>query len=509
MTISPLAILAADPDALVLIERGNVYRARDLGAAVRSALGALRRLERARPGGWARGIAIDARRDLSTIAMIYALIESGIPILSLDSRLPGAARERLLAELSLPLLGGDWMRGERLVLEGEAVVDREEAMLTFRDSAGDAPCAEAGGLPRGGPSRALAMLETSGTTGVSRCALLGPEAFRASAHATDLRLGRVPGDRWLLSLPFSHVGGFAIVIRSLLTKKAIVSIGETRPFDPEAIIRAIDRDRITLLSLVPTMLHGLLRRTPAWRPHGGVRAILVGGAPVSPSLLLESRERGLPVLVTYGLTEACSQVSSVRPGTPPDPSEGCGPPIEGIELRIAKSEIQIRGPSMMLGYASRGGVRRPFLEGGWFGTGDEGYLDEVGRLHVSGRRKDLIITGGEKVSPPSVESVLERFPGVLAACVFGLPDPLWGETVAAALLVDRGSSFDLASLSRFASRELAPHARPRHVSLLDRFFENDRGKRDRAKIEIEARSRLTALPGPGAIRGVRGRSGAS
>src|SRR5690606_8955190 len=160
------------------------------------------------------------------------------------------------------------------------------------------------------------------------------------------------------------------------------------------------------------------------------------GAACSERVLARAVSRGLPLRTTYGLTEACSQVTTAIRDVR-GPEDGSGEPLPGVLLRIGESgSIQVRGPPLFDGYL---GMPSPFDAEGWFETGDLGRIDQAGRLHVLARRRDLIVTGGENVYPAEVESALERLPGVRAACVFGVCDETWGQRVVAAVVLDEAT----------------------------------------------------------------------
>jgi O-succinylbenzoic acid--CoA ligase len=195
-------------------------------------------------------------------------------------------------------------------------------------------------------------------------------------------------------------------------------------------------------------------------------------------LLERAADRGWPVLTTYGLTEACSQVATQRLGTINRGELGVGFPVEGMELRISAGSVQIRGPMLFSGYRGAGG---PAVgPDGWFDTGDLGRLDADGALHLQGRRDDLIVTGGENVSPAEVEAALELHPDIAECCVFGVPDPIWGQLVAAALVLRPNRSLDSAELDGWAGRQLASFKRPRRWCVLPSLPRHASGKLDRA-----------------------------
>jgi O-succinylbenzoic acid--CoA ligase len=182
-------------------------------------------------------------------------------------------------------------------------------------------------------------------------------------------------------------------------------------FEVERVKAALEAGEVTLASLVPTMLVRLraagLSRAP------GLRAIALGGGPIPAGLLDWAEETGIPVVPVYGMTETCSQVVAGHPGRP----------LPGVELELGgDGEILVRGPMVAAGALG---------PDGWLHTGDLGELDAGGGLHVLGRVKELIVTGGENVAPLEVEQALLAHPAVSDAGVAGLPDPDWGEAVTA------------------------------------------------------------------------------
>jgi O-succinylbenzoic acid--CoA ligase len=408
-----------DPGALAIIDAGTGVRFRDLA---REAEDIRRTLDRGHPR------LLIATNERVTIATAVVCLQEGVPMVFLHPRWPLSEEQRIRGSLG----------GSRL------------------------------------DDRTAVVFHTSGTTSAPRGVMLSVDALLAAAKASAARLGWCEDDRWLLALPLAHIGGFSIITRCLLAGRTVVLPEPTPSFDPEAIIRSIERDRVTMASFVPTMLHRLLERTPRWDPPSHLRAILLGGAGPSPRVLERARVRAWPVLATYGLTEACSQVATQLLGTPPHPRYGSGPPVDGIELRIVDGEIQIRGPMMMFGYLDD---PSPFQEGGWFATGDLGQIDELGCLHILGRKRDLIITGGENVHPMEVERVLESCPQVRAAGVFAAPDEEWGEIVCAAIIPEEGAAEN--AIKAFIDDHLASFQRPRRIRCVSALPLLPNGKLDR------------------------------
>lgn len=474
---------------------GAVVRFGDLAPAVEAVCARLA----GRGAGQGTRVALVAPNALGTILVIHALLAMGAVLVPIHPRLTSIEVSALLDDARPDLV----LRAPDLA----ALLDEAGADLAALRQGGPRALAAAGPAA---PDAAgdLAIVYTSGTTGRPKGAVLPRRAFCAAASGSAANLGVRDDDRWLLCMPLCHVGGLSIVTRCLLARRAVLLAPR---FDPPAILASIARDRATLLSVVPTMLLALLE---ADRDNvlARLRAVLVGGAGAPSRLLDECARRGVPALTTYGLTEACSQVTSQRPRDPRTREAGAGRPIQGVALRIGGAgpdgvgRIEIRGPVLFRGYF-RGPGRAPELpidDDGWFSTGDLGALDEAGRLHVAARRTDLIVTGGENVYPAEVEQVLESCAGVAGAVVFGVPDERWGQIVAAAIVPDRaapGASSAaallpglLAGLEATIAARLAPHKRPRRLCIVEALPLTAAGKLDRAGAAARFAGALAPFP---------------
>jgi O-succinylbenzoic acid--CoA ligase len=299
----------------------------------------------------------------------------------------------------------------------------------------------------------IALLHTSGTTAAPKPVELTDANFLASALGSAVALGLDPDERWLCPMPLVHVGGLSIPIRSSIYATTVL----VHPrFDVDAVMAALTdpAERITLVSLVPTMLARLLdaglRRPPA------LRWALLGGGPIADSLLERAAEAGVPVAPTYGMTETCSQIATF------------GFPLPGVEIRIAgDQEILVRGPVV---------APRAPAEDGWLRTGDLGTLDSRGRLRITGRRSDTIITGGENVAPAEVEGVLLAHPAVADAAVHGRPDSEWGEALVATVVLRGGAVLDPAELRAHCASRLPPFKVPKLVELAEQLPRSASGK---------------------------------
>ncbi|MCW3028099.1 MAG: 2-succinylbenzoate--CoA ligase, partial [Solirubrobacterales bacterium] len=254
------------------------------------------------------------------------------------------------------------------------------------------------------------VLHTSGTTSEPRPVEITYGNLLWSALGSSVALGQDPAERWLCTLPLCHVGGLSILLRSCIF--ATTAIVHER-FETDRVLRALREEGITLVSLVATTLARLLDAGLERPPS--LRCALTGGGPVPPALLERSREAAVPVSLTYGLTEACSQVTTTPVGAISEQQPAAaGPPLFCTRVQIAADgEILVRGPTVTAG--------APAADG-WLHTGDLGSLSRDGRLHVEGRKAETIVSGGENVSPAEVEAVLEAHPQVLEAAVLGRPD---------------------------------------------------------------------------------------
>lgn len=458
--LSVLAAAAEAPGRDCIVVDGASLSYSEVADRVRAAMSTLREAGVA-PG---ERVASAPQVDLDSIVWLYALFELGCPAALLHPRLTNRERRRALEQIQPA-----HETSARIPVEHEPVESRPSARIPAE--------------------RALAIVQTSGSRGAPRGAVLSRRAFVASAAAHASNLPWAEDDRWLLSMPPAHVGGLSILTRCLIARRCVVLA--PAPFEPASTVRTIDEQRVTLLSVVPTMLRRLLEsRDPSWTPSPALRAVLVGGAPLPTSLREAAVKRSIPVLATYGCTEACSQVTTQAPEQSGLP--GSGRPLDGIEVRIESDQIQVRGEVLMDGYVGEDRSGGPWAPEEWLHTGDLGRFLPDGQLEVLGRLDDVIITGGANVSPAEVEEFLSAVPGVTAACVFGVPHDDWGEEVVAALVTDT-KRFDRAALRAELRGGLAPHKRPKRVCVLDALPLNRSGKVDRRAIAARSEQALEPI----------------
>lgn len=342
------------------------------------------------------------------------------------------------------------------------------------------------------------ILYTSGTTGRPKGAVLTYGNHWWSAMGSALNLGLSPDDRWLACLPLFHVGGLAILLRSVIYGNTVI-VHEA--FDPIAVNQTIDEEQVTIISVVSVMLRRMLGARGS-RPYpASLRCVLLGGGPAPRELLEDCARHGVPVVQTYGLTEAASQVATLAPGDALRKLGSAGKPLFPTEVGIVQDgveaaagevgEIVVRSPTVTPGYVDRPEATAQALRAGWLHTGDLGYLDDEGYLYVLDRRDDLVISGGENVYPAEVEGVLLSHPAVEDAGVAGIPDKRWGQVPVAFVKVRSGLAVTEAELETYCGERLARYKVPTQFRWVEFLPRNAAGKLLRRKL-------LGAFSGPGA-----------
>ncbi|HYI79728.1 MAG TPA: AMP-binding protein [Thermoleophilaceae bacterium] len=311
------------------------------------------------------------------------------------------------------------------------------------------------------PDAVHTVLFTSGTEGEPKPVELTVANLDAAAAGSAAVFGSEPDDRWLSPLPLFHVAGLSILTRC--ARNATTAVLHD-PFDLPVVLGTLAAGDASLISLVPTQLRRL--RDAGLSEAPALRALLLGGGPIPPDLVEWARETGLPVRCTYGMTETAAQVAVTEQW------ESAATPLPDAEIEIAADgEILVRGAMV---------APRALSDDGWLHTGDVGSIDRRGRLHVEGRIKELIVTGGEKVAPAAVEAVLAAHPAVADAGVAGTPDPDWGEAVTA-YVVERSpvSDYDLLA---FCRERLAGYQVPKRIVRVAALPRNAGGKLVRAEM---------------------------
>ncbi len=452
---------------------------RDLNERVIGLAGALR----AHGVGPGDRVAVLAPNSLELVEAIHAVPRAGAILVPLNTRLSADELAWQLTDADPALLL--CTDGTREQATAAALAAGRAVPLTM-----PLPAASAGDLcDVHEPADVHSIIYTSGTTGRPKGAMLTFGNFWASAAGSAFNLGVMPGDRWLACMPLFHVGGLSIILRSAIYGTTAV-VHET--FDEARVAASLHDGGITHLSVVSSMLQRVLDCDGRASPPA-LRVVLVGGGPVAPLLLTRALERGFPVIQTYGLSEAASQVATLSPADARSHVGSAGKPLLVTGLRVdaptgEAGEILVSGPTVTPGYWRNPEATGRGIRDGWLHTGDVGHLDHDGFLYVLDRRDDLIISGGENVYPAEVEAALLAFPGVAEAAVVGLPDERWGQRPVAVVVA---STVDSEALTAFLRARLAAYKLPARIEFVAELPRTASGKVQRHLV----RSRLLGEAG--------------
>ena len=416
------------PDRVAVEAPGESVTYRELLLRAVRAAGALhmRGVRRGEP------VALLLEPGLPFVEALHGCLLLGAPAVPIDPRLAQRERDAMLREIELRVERP--MRGETGVFQLPDPPEREHVAL---------------------------VMQTSGTSGRPKPVAITFGNIRANARGVAQAMRLTDDERWLCPLPLAHVGGLMVVLRSVLM--ATTAVLAPLPFDERATAAQLRDGGITIASLVPTQLRRLLDAGAT--PGPALRRVLLGGGPMPRALLARARTAGFRVCPSYGLTQACSTVTVAEPGD----LETAGRPLPGVGVAITgDGEIVVSGGSVN----ALGSLR----------TGDLGYLDAAGRLVVTGRKGDVMISGGENVAPAEVEAVLAEHPDIAEAAVFARPHPLWGDAITALVVPRDGASVAQAALRAHCLERLAPFKVPKAFELVSTLPRTESGKVRRAEL---------------------------
>ncbi len=365
-------------------------------------------------------------------------------------------------------------------------------------------------LPVVRPDHAAQVQYTSGTTGFPKGAVLHHRGLFANAFLVHRR-AEFPVHRiWLTALPLFHTAGCGMSVLGTAASEGTLVLG--RFFEPRMLLAAAERWSADFLGGVPAMVGALLQCADLGSLDlAALKVVASGGDTVPAPMVLAAEERmGVRFSTVYGQTELSPIIAQTSPSdSVQDKTDTAGRPLDHVDIKVVDptsgrvqargqvGEICARGYQLMLGYLDMPEATVDTIDAdGWLHTGDLGTMDERGFLRVSGRIKDLIIRGGENIYPKEIELALAEHPLVSEALVLGLPNDVWGETVAAVVKVVSGRSAPTATeLHEHLRARLAPHKTPKHWFLVEQFPTNAMGKpqKFRLKDDIVAGA-LAALP---------------
>ncbi|NMF97919.1 long-chain fatty acid--CoA ligase [Aromatoleum toluolicum] len=479
--------LAPDRTAIRFPERDLTYAA--FAAEIDRLASALR------VSGVERGdcVAFLAYNRPETLATLFACARLGALFMPLNWRLAGPEHRQLLADcppkvlLVEPRFVGqiDAFREELDGMTLVAFATPPQGWIAFDElmERGGEPVAHD---PRVGPDTPLLICYTSGTTGKAKGALLTQDALAwNAANSADLH-GLTSDDRVLTTLPLFHVGGLNNQTTPALSRGATVVLHPR--FDVDETFDALEAERITLTVLVPAQIEAMVAH-PRWPTAdlSRLRMITTGSTVVPDRLFRTVHERGIPLVQIYGSTETSPIAAYVKAadayahaGSAGRPARHCSVRVSGEGGADAKTgvsgEILVRGPNVMAGYWNNAQATSEALRDGWFHTGDMGHFDADGWLWVDGRKKEMIISGGENIYPAEIENLLMESPDIAEVAVVGRPDERWGECVVAVIVTHEGSTLDAGGVLGLLDGRIARYKLPKEVLFIDELPRTALGK---------------------------------
>jgi acyl-CoA synthetase (AMP-forming)/AMP-acid ligase II len=421
-------------------------------------------------------VAILDKNCAAYLELFFALDKAGLVTAPLNWRLTAPELKRIIDDMKPKLV----VTGAEFKTTGAALA---VPTMTFEE------------LPRGGadPMRdadgaVSSQFSTSGTTGLPKGAMLTGWNVLNVGLCLALEMPEIrEGGRHLVCLPMFHIGGAGWAIWAMQEGSAAIIVRETAA---EPLLKTMVEQKVETALLAPTLML-FLTELPAARTadFSALRHITYGTAPISPALLQRSIETfKCRFSQLYGLTETTGPITAL----PHEHHVGermlsCGRPMFGGHVRVVDAEgndlpprqvgeIVYRGESLMRGYWQREKETAQAIRGGWFHTGDAGYLDEEGFMFLKDRVKDMIVSGGENVYPAEIEAVLMGHPEILECAVIGVPDEKWGETVKAVVVRRGGTLLSETTLIEWSREKLAGFKRPRSVDFVEALPRNASGK---------------------------------
>lgn len=485
MNILLLLEMAAQvvPDRVALGQADDALTYERLHGQVGRAAGALTRAQVGR-------VVYAAESSPSLPVALFAAAAAGMPFVPVNYRLADDRLRTIVARQAPALLIADGGTEQRFAgLDGVSVVTVAQfAALAETEAPGDEPAPQ-------DPEGVALLLHTSGTSGEPKAAVLRHRHLTSYVLGTVEFLGASDDEATLASVPPYHIAGMAGLLTAVYGGRRLIQLPS---FTPEAWVATARDERVTHAMTVPTMLGRILDvLDPETGGDGGgvptLRHLSYGGGRM-PVPTIERALRLLPdvdFVNAYGLTETSSSIAILGPDDHREALAGehkrarlgsVGRPLPTVEISIrdadgnecpagGRGEIWVRGEQVSGEYQHANAV-----DGGWFHTNDGGYFDDDGFLYVEGRLDDVIVRGGENLSPGEIEDVLLQHPAVREAAVVGIPDDEWGEAVAAAVVLHDGAHAEPDELADHVVAHLRSSRRPTVVAIRDALPTNDTGK---------------------------------
>jgi acyl-CoA synthetase (AMP-forming)/AMP-acid ligase II len=403
------------------------------------------------------------------IQLVYACAWLGVIVVPINTRLSAVEIDHVLADASpRGLVRHSSLPVPTTPVPWQLVLDQEH--LETQNGKCPGPCYD--------PEAILALIYTSGTTGRPKGVMLTHSNILSNVNNFNYWMRYREGGAYLHAAPIFHIADFPAMFAAPAFGACQVALPR---FTPPSFCEAVEKERINYTVLVPTMIN-LLTQFAENKKYdlSSLEVLAYGGSPMAPELIHRTRELlpNVKLVQVYGLSETGFLTGLQDQEHTGERLMSCGRPCPGIDVQIAdesgkqvgagqRGELVARGANVMRGYWKNQEDTAAAFRNGFFRTGDIGYQDAEGYFYILDRLKDMIVTGGENVYCGEVEAVIFNHPAVREAAVFGIPDPQWGELVAACVVLKTGMNITAEDLIRHCRQSLANYKVPRHVEFLD------------------------------------------
>lgn len=326
------------------------------------------------------------------------------------------------------------------------------------------------------PEKSALIMFTSGSTGKQKAVQHTFKSLYSSANLIDNAISFEPQEKWLASLPFYRIGGFQIILRSLLSGGTLCIPDSVQS---DNILKSISLYEPNYISLVNASLKIIVESEI--KEVQNSKAIFIGGGPVDSNLMKEGLNKELPLYKVYGSTETGSMISVLSPEKPDTKLESAGKPLPGVKIKIIDDEVCVSADSLFTGYYRNQKLTKVKIKDGLFFTGDNGYIDKDGFLYIKNRKDNLIISGGEKIDPKEIEDELMNFDGINQAVVLGIHDEKWGQKVCAVIVGK--SELDVQVLRDKLKQKLPSYKIPKEIRQIEELPKDEMGKSNLLEIK--------------------------
>ena len=369
-------------------------------------------------------VAVVSPNSPELVLLLAGVLKAGMIAAPLNNRFPEHLLNATLDNLQPQLVLSD--TAKKFLLTGI----KTETVASIIEKATSCPVREDFELPEP-MERPVSIIHTSASTGMAKAAVHSLANHWYSALGSNENIPFGTGDCWLLSLPLYHIGGYAMLYRSLITGGAI-AVG--RPDDRIAL--SMQTFPVTHLSLVPTQLYRLLADTKSTEQLRRLKAVLLGGSPAPKSLIDDAILHNIPLYLSYGSTEMSTQIATSA-GPISSLTQNSGRLLPFREIKCASDgELLVKGPCLFKGYLRQGVIQHQTDSDGWFHTADIGIVEKDGTVTVLGRKDNMFISGGENIHPEEIEKTLMMIDGIQVAVVVPVPDREYGHRPAAFIQTD-------------------------------------------------------------------------